>query len=296
VTVTPELEAPRPAEGERFSDAVTFAFGDESADVYGLARAGLSGDGKASGLAVLFHGTETIAVRAEGGVEPSADGWDGARAAGIATTVVEPLKRWTISFDSGDEGGFELEVEALGEAGVIDAESPAGEAGGMTAYEHLCRVRGTVRVGREELAVDALGQRGHAWGAPDWDRMALARSVGAWLDDDLGVVVSSVRPAKGSEHDAEAMTAVVLQGSPVAPVPITEPRLSTTYDAEHRQRRAGFELWPAEGESYARRGAGEVLCGTSLDLGRLRLDCAFFRWRMEGRSGVGRYDVLRRLS
>ncbi len=42
------------------------------------------------------------------------------------------------------------------------------------------------------------------------------------------------------------------------------------------------------------RAAGEVVCGTTLDLGRLRLDCAFFMWRMEGRSGVGRYDVLRR--
>ena len=37
-----------------------------------------------------------------------------------------------------------------------------------------------------------------------------------------------------------------------------------------------------------------MLCGTTLDLGRLRLDAAFFRWRMEGRMGVGRYDVLRR--
>jgi hypothetical protein len=35
------------------------------------------------------------------------------------------------------------------------------------------------------------------------------------------------------------------------------------------------------------------VCGTSLDLGRLRLDCAFFRWRMDGRTGFGRYDILR---
>ena len=31
-----------------------------------------------------------------------------------------------------------------------------------------------------------------------------------------------------------------------------------------------------------------------MDLGALRLDSAFLRWRMEGREGVGRYDVLRR--
>jgi hypothetical protein len=45
----------------------------------------------------------------------------------------------------------------------------------------------------------------------------------------------------------------------------------------------------------ARRAAGEVLCGTTVDLGDLRLDSAFFRWRMEGREGTGRYDVLRRV-
>ena len=73
----------------------------------------------------------------------------------------------------------------------------------------------------------------------------------------------------------------------------SSPRLSTTYDGDGRQRRAGLELWVDE-DGCPRRAAGEVVCGTSLDLGRLRLDCAFFRWRMEGREGVGRYDVLRR--
>ena len=51
--------------------------------------------------------------------------------------------------------------------------------------------------------------------------------------------------------------------------------------------RAASAEWP-------RRAAGEVLCGSSLDLGALRLDCAFFRWHLEGRAGVGRYDILRR--
>ena len=42
-----------------------------------------------------------------------------------------------------------------------------------------------------------------------------------------------------------------------------------------------------EDDEYPRRVAGEVTCGTSLDLGRLRLDCAFFEWRTEGRAGTG---------
>ena len=71
------------------------------------------------------------------------------------------------------------------------------------------------------------------------------------------------------------------------------PRLSTTFDGEGRQRRAGLELYE-DPDGYPHRGAGEVVCGTSLDLGRLRLDCAFFTWHLEGRTGLGRYDVLRR--
>jgi hypothetical protein len=74
---------------------------------------------------------------------------------------------------------------------------------------------------------------------------------------------------------------------------VLDPRVSTVYDADGRQRTAGLELYLDE-DGFPRRAAGEVMCGTTLDLGRLRLDCAFFRWRMEGRTGFGRYDLLRR--
>ena len=75
---------------------------------------------------------------------------------------------------------------------------------------------------------------------------------------------------------------------------VDDPRLSTVSDVEGHQRRAGLELWVHE-EDHPRRAAGELVGGTSLDLGRLRLDCAFLRWRMEGREGAGRYDILRRV-
>jgi hypothetical protein len=283
--VTAELEAPRPAGGEGFSDAVTFAFGDPVRGVYGMARAGLAG-GAASGLAVLFRDGRTVAVRAEGGA-PGDGAWESVRAAGVSTRIVAPLETWEVGFDGGEDGGFALEAQALGVPATV-----AG--GGMEGYEHLVHVRGVVRADGEEIAVDCLGQRAHQWGSPDWEHMSLARTVSAWLAPDLAVMLSAVRPARAREHDAEQVTATVLEGVPVAPVPIAHPLLSTTYDAERRQRAAGFELWREEEGSYPRRGAGEVVCGTSLDLGRLRLDCAFFRWRMEGREGVGRYDVLRR--
>jgi hypothetical protein len=278
-----ELETPRPATGSGFSDAVTFSFGDERHAVYGMARVGLA-DGAGTGLALLFSGRETVAARAASG-EPAAS-FEDVRAAGVSTALVAPLERWTVSF-SADEGGFALEFEAIG------APAPA-VGGGMEGYEQLCRVTGTVTVGGQTVTVECLGQRGHQWGRPDWDKLGMARSLGAWLSPQLAVVAGAFRQAKAKDHAREEIDAVVLDGAPLEPIAIADPLFSTAYDADGHQRRIGWELWPVDEEAPARRGAGEVLCGTSLDLGRLTLDCAFFRFRMEGREGVGRFDVLRR--
>ena len=295
MTIGPEHEAPRPADGTGFSDAVTVAFGDPAAELYGVARLGLADSG-ASGLAILFWRDEPVAVGAEGGVEVSAPAsWDEVSAAGLDTTTIEPLRSWRLQY-AGDDASFDLELEAVGALAELAPEHPVARAGGMAGYELPLRARGNARVGDERIAVDGLGQRGHSWGAPDWDRIELARSVSAWLGDDLAVSLTAIRPAGGRDHATEALAAAILErdddGEPRA-VDVADPRVSTTYDGEGRQRHAGLELW-VDDEGFPRRAAGEVACGTSLDLGALRLDCAFFRWRMEGREGVGRYDVLRR--
>jgi hypothetical protein len=300
VSVVPEDEAPRRPEGAGFSDAVTMAFGDEPAGLYGVARLGLA-DGAASGLAIVFHEGKPVAVAAEGGVAAPADpGWEAVSAAGLDMEVVEPLRRWRLSF-AGDGASLDLGLEAVGAIAELPREHPAARAGGMAGYEQLVRVEGRAIVGDRRLDVRALGQRGHAWGAPDWDRIRVARTLSAWLGDDLAVTAVAVRPPRARSHAGELVAATVLErpagedgdGEPVA-VPVREPRLSTTYDAEGRQRRAGLELWMTADDAYPRQVAGEALCGTSLDLGRLRLECSFFRWRTGGREGVGRYDVVRR--
>ena len=284
MTVTPDLEDPRPAGGEGFSDAVTFSFGDPEADVYAVARLGLSGEHSASGLGLVFSGGEPVAVQADGVVDVTERDWAAIDAAGLSTTVERPLEAWTLAFAS-DGATFDLQVEAVSAPGEM-------ADGGMEGYEQLCRFTGAATVAGNRVAIDCLGQRGHSWGAPDWEQMALARTLGAWIGDDLGVSLLAIRPAGSDRHDQESIAAYVYEGG--EPVRVEEPRLSTGYDGEQRQRRAGLELWVDE-ESPARRAAGEVVCGTSLDLGRLRLDCAFLRWHMEGREGVGRYDILRRV-
>jgi hypothetical protein len=296
VTVGPEHDAPRPRTGEGFSDAVTVAFGDERADLYGVARLGLADNG-ASGLAILFHRGQPVVVRAEGGVEAGAPAsWDEVSAAGLDMEVVEPLRAWRLHF-AADEASLDVDLRALGALAELDPEHPVARAGGMAGFEQACRVTGSATVGDARVEVDALGQRGHSWGTPDWGRIALARTVAAWLDDELAVSLTAIRPAGARQHEDERVAATVLDRDPESGAdrasPVLDARLSTTYDGDGRQRAAGLELYLDE-EGYPRRAAGEVVCGTTLDLGRLRLDCAFLRWRMEGRTGVGRYDVLRR--
>lgn len=291
--IGPEHESPRPAEGEGFGDAVTYAFGDPATSLYGSVRLGLvpGEPPRATSIVLLFHGGEVADVSSSGAVEVAALDWTRVEAGDATAEIVEPLRVWRVRHD-GDGGGFELTFEALGPPAELGQGEIAGSAAAMNGYEQLCRVHGTVRVGERSWKVDCLGQRGHQWGAPDWQRIELSRTLGVWLDDELGIAFASVRPRGASGHEEEVVSGFLLDEEPVA---IDDPRLSTTLDAGGRQLRAGLELWvDEEGEQGPLRGAGEAVCGTTFDLGELRLDCSFFAWRMEGRRGVGRYDVLRR--
>jgi hypothetical protein len=280
---------------EAATDSVTFAFGDADAQVYGLARLGLSSDAdglrRGSALALLFSGREPVAAVARGGL-PVADGagWEALEVDALRATVQAPLERWTVGFDGGDGHGFALTFRALGEPAALDEQAPAGALGGMSGYDQPCRVRGSVRLGGRERAFDGLGQRGHSWGDADWQRIEIARTVTAWTDAACASL-TAIRPAGATNHAAEATWAALWE--PEGLLEVDDVRLSTTYDAEGHTRRAGLELWPREAE-WPRRASGEVLCGSSLELGSLRLDCAFLQWRLEGRAGVGRYDILRR--
>jgi hypothetical protein len=289
---------------EATGDSVTFSFGDPSAQLYGLARLGLSragGGRQGSALALLFVGREPVAALAQGAIAvPDDAGWERIELGGLRGTVEAPLERWTVSFDAGDGQGFALEFSALGGAAALEADDAVARLGGMAGYEQPCSVRGTVRTGGRERAFDGLGQRGHSWGDAGWDRIGLARTVVAWTPGS-SASVTAIRPAGATDHARESAWAALWESEVEAPrrpakqsaVDIRDCRLSTTYDADGHARRAGLELWSADAD-WPRRASGEVLCGSSLELGEVRLDCAFFRWHLEGHAGVGRYDIVRR--
>lgn len=277
------------------TDSVTFAFGDRSAELYGLVRLGLSrspeGARQGSALALLFAGREPVAALVDG-VLPVAEGagWDALELGGVRAAIDTPLDRWSLSFDAADGQGFALEFAALGSPAALSPAEPAGRLGGMAGYEQPCGVRGTVRAGGSSRPFDGLGQRGHAWGGADWDGIELARTVTAWTAGACATL-TTIRPAGVQDHASEATWAALWE--PEALLAVERGRLSTTYDSDGHTRRAGLELWAVDAE-WPRRAAGEVLCGSSLDLGALRLDCSFFGWHLDGQAGVGRYDILRR--
>jgi hypothetical protein len=285
MTSASKLESPRALRKPGDTDAVTFSWADPQSGLYGLARvaSGVGADGaeSPSALAVAFSGREPLGALAVSGAE----------ATGAASASVDqPLEHWTLRCDG--ELALELDFEATTPAAELGGRDKVAKAGGLEGYDQLCRVRGTMRVDGRERDVGGVGQRGHAWGNPDWDKIALTRSVGAWMDDGSGVVISAVRPAGVTAHAEEAIWGAALDGERAREV--EEARLSTTTDEAGRQIRAGIELWIGRDDDYPYRGTGEVVAGSTLELGALRLDVAFFRWHLEGRTGIGRYDVIRR--
>jgi hypothetical protein len=100
-----------------------------------------------------------------------------------------------------------------------------------------------------------------------------------------------VRSVKASNHADEAIWAAAYDGTRF--LGVEEPRLSTTTDSAGRQIRASLELWMDTDDDYPTRGLGEVITGSTLELGALRLDIAFFGWHIEGRTAIGRYDIIR---
>ena len=279
--------------GEGFTDAVTFAFADRAAGFFGLARAGVASgpDGlRGSALGVLFAGREPVGVLAEGDNALGAGGGLG-RAAACPGSSCGRSSRASAGRSCSRPpaaAGFDLEFTAVSPPAELEEDDDAARLGGMAGHEQLCRVSGTA-AGHK---IDCLGQRGRTWGVADWSRIALTRSLAAWLEDGTSLTVAAVRPTGAESHADEATWGALLDAD--GAVAVADPRVSTTYDGDGHQRRAGLELWVSQDDDYPRRGAGQILCGSSVELGQLRLDCAFFVWQVDGREGVGRYDLLRR--
>jgi hypothetical protein len=118
------------------------------------------------------------------------------------------------------------------------------------------------------------------------------RSIGIVFSDGGLLALSAVRPAESTGHGEEEVAAV-LCGPDGAPIEVSETLLSTEYGPDGVQRRATLELWVDGEEGQPLRGAGTLISASSVQHPGLRADIAFFRWSLEGRDGLGHYEVVR---
>lgn len=190
------------------------------------------------------------------------------------------------------------------------AFSPAGPSGhggprdtGLDSLDQLCAVSGAITVDGVRREINCPGWRSTLESDVELDAIDSFRQTSGWFADDRGLALLALRTRKSCSHDADLITATVLE--PESPQ-VADPRLSTTYDAAGLPARVGLELWlepeEPEGEAddenerqFSRRAAGEAI-GTTIDwdVAGFNLHAALLRWHSRGSDGTGVYLLGRR--
>jgi hypothetical protein len=197
----------------------------------------------------------------------------------------------TLLFQGGQPSTVDAEAQIGATRAVVgdrialdfDPVSESADLGGASA--RVGRVRGTV----DGRAVDCLGVVTETVTPPAWSELDALRTMSAVFEPGLAVLALSRRPHGAHGHGEESVTGWLVRDA--TPLAVEDTRISTVYDGDGRQRTAGMELW-LPGEDFPRRVSGSARAGASLTLEGLRVHAAVFAWRMEGRDGVGTYDIL----
>jgi hypothetical protein len=195
---------------------------------------------------------------------------------------------WSLTGD-----GVELESSASGEPAELE-----------DGFDDLATIRGRARIGDTERMIECVGRRGERR-AFDPTAYESVRDVSAWFSVDDAIFLLAARPPGNAGHGNDLITASAFESR--LPLPIDEPRLSTTYGPDSAPVRAGLELWleqqePGDGSEensehvvlHPLRAAGEavgVLATTAA--GSLAVEARLFRWHARGRDGAGVYVLAR---
>jgi len=120
----------------------------------------------------------------------------------------------------------------------------------------------------------------------------LRRSIGIVFSDGGLLALTASLPGHRGEHGEEVVAAVLCDPD-AAPVQFDEALISTEYGEDGVQRRATLELWPEEDSDRPLRGGGTLISSSRVQRQGLDAEIAFFRWSVEGREGLGTYEVAR---
>jgi hypothetical protein len=203
------------------------------------------------------------------------------RAAPALQWAVED-RAWSLSGD-----GFELHVEPRGETPAepdSDGDAPADVSG----LQELCRVHGRLSIDGVEQIVDCGGTRTEIDGLKP-DAIASVRAVSGWFGPDEAITLIALRSRRASDHGDDLVAATLFD--PGGWVPVTDPRLSTTYTEAGDPAKTSLELWVSDGENeFPRRAAGEAAgAGVAFSAGELALRVAPMRCHTRGLEGAGVY-------
>jgi hypothetical protein len=236
----------------------TLAFGDVDGQLWGAAVQGAH-----AGLAFGSAGASS------GASEPE---W-----------IVED-RVWSLRGD-----GFELHVEPRGEAPQeADGNDDGGAPAEVSGLQEFCRVYGRISLDGVEQVVDCAGTRTEIDGLEP-GAIGSARVVSGWFGPDEAITVIALRSRRASDHEADLVAATLFD--PGGWVPVTDPRLSTTYTEAGRPARTSLELWVSDGENdFPRRAAGEATgVDVAVTAGELALRVAPLRCHSRGLEGAGVY-------
>ncbi|MBS1863329.1 MAG: hypothetical protein JSS68_16650 [Actinobacteria bacterium] len=120
----------------------------------------------------------------------------------------------------------------------------------------------------------------------------LRRSIGIVFADGGLLTLSGTASADGDRHGDEPLLAVLCDPD-AAPVAFEEALLSTEYGEDGVQRRATLELWLDPEGGRPLRGAGTLISSIAAEADGIETRIAFFRWALEGREGLGHYEIAR---
>jgi len=123
---------------------------------------------------------------------------------------------------------------------------------------------------------------------PDWRRLDSIRLVSALFDDGGALGLAALRPrgARGHDEDVVAARLVDAEGEQTT---TSEALVSVEYDAEGAPRRVGLELWTDPDSSPLRVAADRADDANS----QSDRESISMRFRLDGISGLGLYEVLR---
>lgn len=189
-------EEVHPAGPERlWNESYYFDFAAPDGSVGGYVRLGLYPNwNRAWYWACVVRRGRPVVLLADNAVPLPAPGSTTVRTAALAATqqITQPLRTAKVTLDAtaavlpepaaayGDLAAAEpvrlgMDLEWITDGGVYPYKD-------LPRYEIPCQVAGTIRVGEDEIAVSAWGERDHSWGERDWWQVSWLWSSGHLAD------------------------------------------------------------------------------------------------------------------